>query len=342
MTLIVFRADSSYDLGMGHLMRCLTLANQFSEMGATCHFACATVAGHQSDRVVQAGHVLHMVETATPIGALVSAIQPDILVLDHYGLDAEWERASRRGVPISVAIDDLADRPHDCSILIDQNLGRLGTDYDGLVPETTLRLIGPDYALIRPEFAQARATSLARRQGGAVSSVLLNFGGADPMGVTAKVLHELSQSGVRDLDFRVVVGSAVPHLSEIHESAKPLGAEVIVDAKNMAQLLVEADLVLGAAGSSAWERCCLGVPSGLVVVADNQRPSAKALERAGAATILADLTNSSCLKDVSGFLAKAMSDTMLMTSMSSKAMQLVDGKGAHRVAERILAAAGAK
>ncbi|MDN5873135.1 MAG: UDP-2,4-diacetamido-2,4,6-trideoxy-beta-L-altropyranose hydrolase, partial [Sinobacteraceae bacterium] len=199
---VVFRADASLEIGTGHVMRCLTLANALRETGASCTFVCRAHEGHLGEHIRACGHALHLLprvadfspddktdpyarwlgstpeQDAEQTQAVLTS-DCDWLVVDHYGLDACWETRLRARARHLLAIDDLANRRHDCELLLDQNLGRDARDYDGLVGDRTQRLIGPRYALLRPEFAQWREISLARRRQPRLQQLLITMGGVD-------------------------------------------------------------------------------------------------------------------------------------------------------------------
>jgi UDP-2,4-diacetamido-2,4,6-trideoxy-beta-L-altropyranose hydrolase len=213
------------------------------------------------------------------------------LVVDHYALDEYWESRLRPFCRHLVVIDDLADRRHDCDLLLDQNLGRLPSDYLGRVPEACTLLVGPRYALLRPEFAMLRGYSLKRRSQPGLRNLLITMGGVDQSNVTCQVLEMLKQCAMpEEVRISVVMGPQAPWLAQVRECAQsmPWTTNVLVNISDMAQCMADSDLVIGAAGSTSWERCCLGVPTLMVVLAENQWPSARALQAAQAVELLGD------------------------------------------------------
>lgn len=199
---VVFRTDSSSTMGMGHVMRCVTLANGFDRAGQNCHFLCRDLAGNRADYVRASGHGVTMLgeggKTSADSGELfwlpvrqsqdaeesaqaaLKLGQIELLIVDHYGLDAEWEAPMGTLVDTVFVIDDLANRPHECDALLDQNLGRKFSDYADLLPERCAMYAGPKYALLRPEFAATRPTALMRRRAfSCVKDVLVSLGGGD-------------------------------------------------------------------------------------------------------------------------------------------------------------------
>lgn len=343
---IAFRADASTDIGTGHVMRCLALADALRERGATCHFLCRSLPGNLASAITGKGHACHLLPLPTSslsdsstahsawlgttqaadaqdCAPILDAIRPSWLIVDHYALDRAWEAAVRRDGMRLLAIDDLADRSHDCDILLDQNLGRIAADYDGLVPDGCVRLIGPEHALLRPEFAACRAAALARRGQGPARRILVSMGGVDRDNVTARVLDALAGATLAPgTVIDVVLGATAPWRETVAEQAArmPVPTRLHVAVPDMARMMTAADLAIGASGSTSWERCCLGLPTLVMVLAENQRPAADALEAAGAAIRMGGGDSMVCIP--------AAAD---LAAMSVKAAALVDGLGAVRV-----------
>lgn len=305
-----FRVDAGLTIGTGHVMRCLTLADALAAKGHECHFLTREHDGHLNDLISARGHIGHVLPFGAPdygdhpappphadwlggdwrgdaraTAKVLGEIAADWLVLDHYALDRTWqEHALPAGVKLAV-IDDLADRPHCADILIDQNLGRRAQAYLPLVPETCQLLIGPEFALLRPEFATLRPAALARRaKGQPLRHLLVSLGGVDKDNATGAVLDSLAEMTLpQDLTLTIVMGPHAPHLEAVQNQAAALSCEsrVLTSVSNMAELMTQADLAIGAAGSTSWERACLGLPTVLLVLAENQKPGAKALQQSG-------------------------------------------------------------
>lgn len=352
---VVFRTDASESIGSGHLMRCLTLASALRERGETCAFVCREHLGHHNDLVRSMGFELHVLppptlgipesgalphagwlgcnwqRDATETIAAINAQQPDWLIVDHYALDVSWERAVRPFVKRIMVIDDIADRSHDTDMLLDQNLGRLESDYETLVPSACHLLIGTRYALLRPEFARLRHQSLARRSWPRLNHLLIAMGGVDAGNATGAVLDTLPATILpTDCRITIVLGSHAPWREVIREKAANCTwrCELRLDVADMASLLADCDLAIGAAGASAWERCCLGLPSILVVLAANQRGVADALMAAGSGYSIG--TTEAIASYLPDALAK-VADTRVLTRMSEAAADVCDGRGLERV-----------
>jgi UDP-2,4-diacetamido-2,4,6-trideoxy-beta-L-altropyranose hydrolase len=233
-----------------------------------------------------------------------------------------------------LAIDDLADRPHDCDILLDQNLGRNALDYENLVPASATVLAGTYFALLRPEFAATRPAALARRQPGIPARrVLVTFGFTDLGGITARVVRAaLAARTGATID--VVVDERAESLPYLR-STESAGGDIAlhITPSNMCQLMAEADLAIGAAGTTSWERCCLGLPTILLVLADNQCFAARNLARAGAVKWLEDTS------DLEAALIAALRELCqseaIRLSLVRAASQVTDGLGAKRLVDEI-------
>lgn len=343
MTTIAFRVDADAEVGLGHAMRCLALAMALVARGVQAVFLSCTLPERLVPRLRQCGVTLIMLRTAetqrddaAQVGQALAALSAAWICVDHYGLGEEWERLVADGGVRVAAIDDYGQRRHACALLIDHNVGVHDGVYEGLLPTASTRLFGPRFALLRPEFAARselrRRTSLRRLQ--------ISFGGADPSGETSKALAAVIAAGLQHVEVDVVVGAANPRVQEVRAAAARLpSATVHVDVERMDELLHAADVVLGAAGVSVLERCALGVPSLLVVVADNQRQIAAAAAGLGVAVLLGNSAEVSAA-DIARVLCQLASDPETIARMSSAAAAVCDGAGAGRVADAMLASCG--
>lgn len=353
---VAFRVDSSVEMGAGHLMRCLTLANALHADGASCDFVCRAHMGNIAEYVQRAGHRLQMLpfvpgDLGCPDGAdenawfeerwkkdaeetkrALASTHYDWLVVDHYALEARWEREMDQVSSRLMAIDDLANRPHACDLLLDQGLERAIADYAALIPPSARLLLGSEYALLRPEFRLLREYSMRRRARAELKRIIISIGGFDQNNDTGRVLDALASTGARSgLSVSVVMGRRSPHLESLYQQVDrhPLHCEVRVGVTDMAAMMAECDLAIGAAGGSAWERCALGVPSIVLVVAENQRANAAAIEAANAAIVLPPMG-----AWTAGDLMEALqrlSSMEVRAFYSKSAADLVDGHGADRV-----------
>jgi UDP-2,4-diacetamido-2,4,6-trideoxy-beta-L-altropyranose hydrolase len=262
--------------------------------------------------------------------------RPDWLIVDHYGLDAAWEQALRPHVDRILVIDDLANRRHDGDLLLDQNYAPAGASrYQDLLPPGGRTLLGPAYALLRPEYAQHRQTLRSRDI--QVRRVLVFFGGTDPHNLSGRALSALSDPALTHLAVDLVIGANHPQREAltVQAAARP-GTRVHGPRPHLADLMAAADLAIGAGGATTWERCCLGLPSLVVSLADNQRPACAALAADGLIRYLghADQVTAATLRAA---LVQAMRDPAGLRAQASVASATVDGQGTQRVIDALLA-----
>jgi len=303
---VVFRADASLAMGTGHVMRCLALAQALKDNKVNVEFICRKHKGSLIDKIRSNRlnvHELEVLEEADDklahshwLGAtqqqdaddcieILKSEKIDWLIVDHYALDEQWQKKLKPYYEKLMVIDDLADRKHQCDILLDQNFGRSLQDYKELVPTSSKLLMGSKYALLRPEFEKYRQYSLNRRKNEKFKKLLVNMGGTDTDNITGKVIERLQIAKLpKDVEITIVMGKTAPHLSNIITSVNklPYGSEVKVDVDNMAELMANADIAIGASGATTWERCCLGLPTIQLVTAHNQEFIASKLNKINA------------------------------------------------------------
>lgn len=332
---VVFRVDGGPAIGGGHLARCLALAGALMEHGWRCAFAVSTETAATMPALAKSGHEL--VALTGPDSEPVALADhwrdgATLLIVDHYGRDREFEAACRPWTKHILVIDDLADRAHDCDWLLDPTSGRKPEDYRFLVPAACHMLLGPSYALLRPEFATARPAALQRRSNPALHRILLSFGSTDPLNATGACLDALAQLGF-DFAFDVVLGAAAAHLNAVHRRVAQIpGARLHVETDDMAALMAQADCALGGNGATSWERCCLGLPAVTAILADNQRGIAEALAEAGAVTMAGEW-NPAMAGDLVRELA-ALTPARL-ARMAAAAAGICDGLGIFRAADAV-------
>lgn len=338
----VFRADASVAIGAGHVVRCLTLARALRAKGWHCAFACRSGTVEQTPIPAYFEHLRFNQNENEPEAMLRWwAKGVDLVVVDHYDLDATFEKACRGWAARILAVDDLANRSHESDFLIDQTYKRGAADYRNLVPTHCRLLLGTQYALLRPEFSQARKAALARRKTAPpLRRVMVAIGSSDPTNFTTVALDALSQSGL-GVDIDVVLGSGAPFVAAVrrHCQRHRLAARLHVDvsAPALADLMTQADFAIGSGGISVWERCCLGLASVLVVAAENQRYIIENLFNSGAAIGLGDAAKVD-VDTLCTVLQRIAGDDTLRFDMSSKAADICDGNGIRRVVEVITGA----
>jgi UDP-2,4-diacetamido-2,4,6-trideoxy-beta-L-altropyranose hydrolase len=353
---VTFRTDASIDIGNGHVMRCLALASELRERGSTCIFVCRLHEGNLVEKIKNIGFDVVALPTAvstetktpgydprigenweTDAAQTVAAIGSDIdwMVVDHYAIGVEWEVFVRRSCRQVLVIDDLANRLHDADRLLDQNVGRTAGDYSNLVPKKCSVLAGPRYALLRNDFSARREASLQRHRLG-LRHILINMGGVDQHNASAAILHDLTSCRLPEKAMiTVVLGPYAPHIDNVIQLAKmmPWSTKVLINVEDMAALMEDCDLAIGAGGSSALERCCVGLPSIIIPIADNQIAGAEALAASDGA-MLASLDPSApiSLKDaITQFLTGEA-----LQSASMACASITDGSGTKTLAALML------
>ena len=367
---IVFRADASLQIGTGHIMRCLTLADALAAQGAECQFICREHQGNLIEQIRNKGHIAHALPVLPPAGAssrtieptaakrepahshwlgatqeqdaadcalILAEVKPDWLIVDHYALDARWELALKPHYRQLMVIDDLADRPHQCDLLLDQTFGRDGEDYRALVPASCRLLCGSQHALLRTEFAALRPYSLERRAEPQLRQLLITMGGVDKDNATGQVLEALRACPLpADCQLTVVMGATAPWLAEVIRQAQsmPWQTKVMVGVSDMARLMADSDLAIGAAGATSWERCCLGLPTAMMVLADNQRYAAWLLDQAQAVRMLH--LDMSLVSELASFISEVVKCNEYLKRLSESASVVTDGKGCQRTADRLI------
>ena len=342
---IGFRVDASKDIGTGHVVRCSALAHELIGYGAEVRFFCQELPGDliewleiaEKFCVTRLGD--NLPETAIMALNEWQRDKIDWLVVDHYSLDASWEASMRAVVKKIIVIDDLANRPHDCDLLLDQNyFPEPEKRYSGLLSEPYQLLLGPRYALLRESFL-----SISRQQmqgvSSAINKVLVFFGGSDPGDYTTQAIRLLQQSiELRDLGchFDVVVGASNAQRETVEALCQ--GDKRFFyhcQTPHMARLLSEASLFVGAGGSTTWERLGFGLPAVVIAVADNQRELSEALAKEGAQLYLGRWNELKPEPFIGGVLT-LLKDNALRQQMRHCALQWVDFLGTKRVAQRLL------
>lgn len=339
------RVDASQVIGSGHVMRCLTLAACLAERGAEVVFACRELPGHLLERIAGQFSVVRLPaqyageaaalspETPVPTQADLTALQEqlagrvfDWCVLDHYGLDVEWERQATTFARYLLVIDDLRTRSHCCDVLLDQNFHGGAEAYGGAVQQ---RLFGPHYALLRPEFAQHRAVPRPAVTG-ATPRLLLFFGGGATGAHLLQVLPELA-----DLDVAIDVLSSAANATLLSLPERLQSDERIrlhIDSREVAAVMQGCDLYLGAGGSITWERACLGLPGIVAAVSDNQKAICLANQEKGFDHYLGAIEDVAPGSWRTALLA-ALNNPEGLAARRRNAAALVDGLGAQRVVD---------
>lgn len=326
---IAIRVDASPTIGTGHMMRCLTLASELKRRGVGLRFICREIPEHLAFAITSAGHELKRLAANSPFHQLSDAQNTidalsdkkwDWLIVDSYALDIDWESRLRIKMRHIFVIDDIANRSHDCDILLDQNFYLNMSDrYNGKVPEQCRLLLGPKYALLRDEFRQLSASVVIRSD--QVNRVLVFFGGVDTHNYTTLAIEALAESGRHDLIVHVVVGLQHVHLDAIKSLCERHGYLCEVQTTRMAELIANSDLAIGAGGSAAWEYCALALPMLIVITAENQRQLAVDLHSYGAAVLVGDHADFS-IELFFRHVKQAITDSTLNSERSKRALSL--------------------
>lgn len=329
------RCDAGRGIGAGHLSRCLVLADALARQGWSCFFVMRQdPAGTDLLRSRYPCHVFDDTVTAAQEPFAMQQFMPEgcaLLVVDHYQREASFETACRPWAERVLVIDDLADRRHDANLLVDATVLRQPGDYLEKVPAACTVLTGTRFALLRPEFLQWRAKARERRSAACQPRLLVGFGLLDGKAMIPAVLTALEDCDA-ELEIAVAVGQHCRHLDRIQTMARASRHRVgvCVDPTSMAELMLWAQLAIGAGGVSALERCCLGLPSLIIASAANQLLMAQALDSQGAAVFLGPAQTVSsatlCAKTL-----ELLRCPQMMASMSERAFDVCDGRGVQRM-----------
>lgn len=327
---VLLAPASGPDVGGGHILRCLSLAHSLRQAGADCAFFVEPYGAEIIKRFSKGAYAVLLDADS----ALNWCTRTPYVVVDDYLRSAELEARLR---PLSrrlLAIDDLADRRHDADLLLDPGYGRTAEDYEGLLPEASVLLLGPRYALLRPDFVQRRAATLSRPTPVSPSRIFISFGLSDVHGIAARATGlVLGYDCHAHIDLAMASDAqSVPAARHLAQSQRRLTLHL--DAMNVAELMGQCDLAIGAGGSSTWERMCLGRASLAVAVADNQRPLLRALETAGV-LVAADLDEPAFDLAFTSALS-TLWDQETRRALEARSAPLCDGKGAQRVTAALL------
>ena len=355
---VVFRVDASPEIGAGHLMRCLVLAQALRGRGIESHFVCYALDSRLVQRILEAGHHYSGLPLVEACDHDVSSENPpelaawlqapwhidasetieriktnsvDWLIVDHYGIDFRWESFLRDHVKKLMVIDDLADRRHACDLLLDQNLvDNQDERYQGLIPSNCTNLLGPHYALLQPQYGELHHCAAPRRP--PIKRVLISFGGWDQHNLTSIALRALIKLSRDDLLVDVVLSGENAFAEEVHSLADALGNVVVHQMlPSLSELMLQADLAIGAGGSTSWERLCLGLPTIVISSADNQIETCRELAKRGLID-WAGHFDSIGEGALFGALKAALNNDR-HESVSRDCLKVTDGLGADRVSE---------
>lgn len=345
--------DSGTNIGIGHVMRCLALVENMKKRFNNVLFISNQIPGNLSSFIENKGYRVYNIQGYTHIEekklhpkSIKKRIENDVIqcikiinnyrndenwvLVDHYGIDHNWENKIYDHIKKMIVIDDLANRKHNCDVLIDQNFYKnMENRYKKLTPKNCIQLIGPKYTLLRQEFRIARNNVKTREK---LQRILVSFGGSDITNETYKVLQALKSL---DLKYKidVVVGSANSNKNSIKHLCSNMKSTYFHHNSNkIAKLMLIADLSIGGGGSMTWERCCLGLPTIVSILSENQRQLIKDLSKIGC---VINLGQSDHLNSEDYVNALKTINSKTLQKMSKKCFALVDGNGVIRVANKI-------
>ena len=332
-------------------MRCLTLAEALRVNGAAVQFCCRQLPGALIDLLKQRKFPITVLpaptksdgfsdsdgyaswlgvsqgEDADQVIARLHGKKANWLVVDHYGLDIEWENRLAPYVDAIMVIDDLANREHACNLLLDQNYTS-AERYLNLVPDCCRLILGPSFAMLRPEYSNFRA--FQARRSAKVKRIFIYFGGSDSANVSFKAMEALSSRNHKHFLIDLVIGSNNSYRAVLEQQASRRGLTFIHQSRiHLADLMAEADLAIGAGGATTWERLCLGLPSLVVTCADNQVPLAQILHNKGLIRLIGK-SSTITVEDIHDALS-VETETPNLFANSGAAMHMCDGDGVKRV-----------
>ena len=340
---VVFRVDASGEVGFGHLSRCINLAEVLRSRGNEVLFICRDDEAKSfralEDRLfatvllpmLPVGETVNQQEDAQQTIQALQGERPDWLVVDTYTLDKDWERLMRPHVAKIAVIEDLSGREHDCDLLIDQNYSeRSAASFEKFVPKTCELLLGPRFALIGDQFRKLR--ELKSKPAHELKRIFVFCGGSDPQNLTQQVIDEISCSELSNIAVDVVVGAQNKTFDR--EAALKLNANIEIHnaGGEFARIMSIADLAIGAGGTTSWERMCLGIPSIVASIAENQNSACEKLGRDGLINYLGTQPSlkPGAIRDA---VVEAKTNVASLFDQIEKDQVLVDGRGCERVAE---------
>lgn len=355
---VVFRVDASRKLATGHVMRCLTLADELISQSANLKitFVCCPLPqnlkqllNQRQIALIELGYDIdspdwnQAKDSDNCISIFKTLDHIDLLIVDHYYLDISWQKALAPFFKKLCIIDDLADRHHQANYLVDQTFGRLGLDYMPWLNPECQTLVGADYTLLRKTFlANRNKAKNIRASVDCIKRIFISLGGVDEHNTSSKIIHFLANAFETKLlplfEIDLVISSAAPYLAQLHSLSQQYAwLKLHVDTQAIAELMLAADLAIGASGSTTWERCCLGLPSLAIVLAENQQLINRNLAMKGALTNLGHYSELNQERLISEIQYLNQNNDAYQ-KMAEQAFDCSDGAGVQRVARRLLSA----
>ncbi|MBW1941344.1 MAG: UDP-2,4-diacetamido-2,4,6-trideoxy-beta-L-altropyranose hydrolase [Deltaproteobacteria bacterium] len=338
---LIIRADASNAIGSGHVRRCLALVTAFAGAGWECALAIRPGTRETVPDLGDSPCELFDLK-CTPAEEAKALFERwpngcDLLVVDHYERGKHFEASCRPWARNIMVMEDVPQRQHACDFLLDSSLEDAVSVYRKMVPDACKLFLGPDFALLHPQFIKHRRESIEKREKRhSVGKILISFGTVDGKNMCSKAIKSIKEGGL-NISVDVVIGSQSPYLEETKSIARtcPFPVKFYVDEKNMARVMTSADLALGACGFTSWERCCLGLPTLAVITAENQTSLAEVLRRHHAIDFLGWHENVS-LETIARSLKKILNNHETRIKISRNASRLCDGRGPLRVLLKLL------
>ena len=335
---LFIRVDASPEIGIGHIMRCLTLAQELKNNFDKIIFLTQKNSSDFIETIMKNEFEVIFISANNDSDIIknivtTNSVNKNFLLIDHYNVDSNFESSLKNTFEKIFVIDDLANRKHDCDLLIDQNYYRdLNQRYEKLIQNGTITLLGPKYAIIRPEFRKINKKAIKKNS--QIKKILVSFGGSDPTNECKKALDALCS--IENSKFEIVVVAGIynhkfEQLKKLYE--KYSNIKIYRHVNDLSRLMLNSDLFIGAGGTTTWERFYMGLPSIVTIISDDQRESIEFLSDMGHIINLG-LAKNVTSKTYVQTLQKPNFD--LVYNMSLHNQKLVDGNGSNRIKKQII------
>ena len=335
---LFIRVDASPEIGIGHIMRCLTLAQELKNNFDKIIFLTQKNSSDFIETIMKNEFEVIFISTNNDSDIIknivtTNSVNKNFLLIDHYNVDSNFESSLKNTFEKIFVIDDLANRKHDCDLLIDQNYYRdLNQRYEKLIQNGTIALLGPKYAIIRPEFRTINKKVIKKNS--QIKKILVSFGGSDPTNECKKVLDALCS--IENSKFEIVVVAGIynhkfEQLKKLYE--KYSNIKIYSHVNDLSRLMLNSDLFIGAGGTTTWERLYMGLPSIVTIISNDQKKSIEFLSDMGHVINLGLAKNVTTETYVQ---AIQKSNPDLIYSISLNNQKLVDGNGCSRIKKQII------
>lgn len=339
---LIIRTDANLNIGTGHFMRCLAIAQNWRDIGGKTSFVMAN-ASLEIEKHIQKEN-LFLDSISTDPGSREDALitveivlnkNASWVVIDGYHFKSEYQKIIKDGGLYILFIDDYGHSDYYfADIILNQNIYADEYIYSSRESYTKL-LLGSEYILLREEFKKWNTKK--RNTSSRTNKILVTLGGSDPENQTLKVINALNMIGNDKLNIKIVLGAVNPHLKAL-ESAISKSHHNMTLHKNvttMPELMAWADIAVTNGGSTCWETAYMALPNIIIVLADNQKYIAEGLSKDGIAINLGWYEQLSA-DHISKALINLISDQNTRENMSRRGKLLIDGKGSERVIGNII------